>query len=175
MALILVRHAMPFVEPDVPTGDWRLASEGKVAARALRPLLPARSYFVASSEPKAIETLGELTDPADVVVDEGFREARRPWTAAGYRPLAQAYVDGADHTGWEPRAAVLSRFAAAVDRHAALASDRTLVIGTHGLALTLWLSSLMRLEGGPAGFWSSLRFPDLIEIDVAARRVVRRA
>jgi 2,3-bisphosphoglycerate-dependent phosphoglycerate mutase len=66
---------------------------------------------------------------------------------------------------------VADRFGAAVTRHSALAAGRhrTLVIGTHGLALTVWLASLMRLDPDPAQFWERLRFPDVIEVDLVGR------
>ncbi|MBU2665512.1 histidine phosphatase family protein [Actinoplanes bogorensis] len=55
MRIILVRHAMPALEPGVAPHRWRLGAEGRAAAGQLT--LPADGYLVASSEPKAAETL----------------------------------------------------------------------------------------------------------------------
>lgn len=169
--LTLVRHAMPEVDPAVPAPQWHLGEEGRAAARAL----PRRDgYHVASDEPKAYQTLGEMSDGAHVATDPGFGEVARPATWSGdYRALARAYVDGFDHEGWEPRSAVAQRFQAAVDRHTALAGGRTLIIGSHGLAMTVWLASHLTLRPSPGEFWAALRFPDLLEVDLVAGTVRR--
>jgi broad specificity phosphatase PhoE len=166
--LFLIRHAMPHVQQDVPSDQWQLGDEGRRRARLLRPQLVVSAYFVASDEPKAVQTLQELADDLDVVTDRRFREVRRPsmWSDS-YRSMARAYVEGDRREGWEDHAQVAQRFAAAVAHHASLASaaGRTLVVGTHGLAATVWLASVVRLDPDPAQFWERLEFPDLIDVD----------
>ncbi|WP_433290952.1 histidine phosphatase family protein [Actinoplanes sp. CA-030573] len=202
--LLLVRHAMPVVDPAVPAALWHLGDAGRDAARRLRPFIPAGARFVASTEPKAVETLRELAGDAPIATDAGFAEVRRPdaW-GAGYRATARSYVEGAGHDGWEPHVEVVARFDAAVRRHCAAfgPTTGTLVVGTHGLACTLWLAGLglgsaeaepeaeaepqaqaeaepeaeLESKPGPGAFWESLRFPDLIAVDPAslgARRIV---
>jgi broad specificity phosphatase PhoE len=177
--LILVRHAMPELDPAVPAEHWRLGPEGRAAARSLRPLFTEPAYYVASDEPKAMETLQEIAGFPEVTTDPGFGEVRRPhvWSDDhDYRAAARAYVEGVCHPGWEPHAQVVNRFDAAVARHAALASasNRILVIGTHGLAPTVWLASRVPLDPDPARFWAALRFPDVIDFDLAGCGVSRR-
>lgn len=175
--LVLVRHAMPVVEPDVPADQWELGEDGRAQAWALRSRIGQPVYFVASDEPKAIQTLRELTAEGEVAVDAGFREVHRPtvWFE-NYRVLARAYVQGMDLDGWEDRRRVIERFAAAVARHAAraVASDRTLVVGTHGLAPTMWLSTVVRLDPNPADFWERLTFPDVVDVDLVRATATRR-
>jgi len=62
-----------------------------------------------------------------------------------------------------------------VTRHlqAAAARQQTLIAGTHGLAATLWLASRLRLEPSPARFWASLRFPELLEVDLRTGQLRR--
>ncbi len=166
--MILVRHAMPLVDPSIRSERWELGDEGRAAARALRPLIPQPAYYVASPEPKAAQTVQELAGDAEIPTDAGFAEVRRPyvWSAvADYRALAWAYVAGTSHDGWEPHEAVAARFDAAVTRHAVAAGDKVLVIGTHGLAPTVWLAGRFELKPSPAEFWAALRFPDLIDVD----------
>jgi hypothetical protein len=91
MRLVLVRHAMPEIDPTVPAHRWRLGADGRAAARTPGPLLPAGAYPV---------------------------------------------------------------------------------VGTHGMAMTVWLATRVDLD--PAEFWAALRFPDMIEVDLAARTVSRR-
>jgi broad specificity phosphatase PhoE len=174
--LVLVRHAMPHIVPAVASERWELGAEGRAAARALRPLIEQPAYLVASDEPKALQTLQELSGHPQVPTDPGFAEVRRPHVADGdtYRALARAYLDGAEHDGWEPHAQVAQRFAGAVARHATAATGSTLVIGTHGLAPTVWLAGLLRLHPSTAQFWQSLRFPDIIDVDLVGRTVTPR-
>ncbi|XVU30294.1 histidine phosphatase family protein [Actinoplanes sp. CA-054009] len=74
--------------------------------------------------------------------------------------------DGRTPDGWESPAEVVARFGAAVERHLARAAGRTLVVATHGMALTCWLAACGLIAVEPARFWEGLRFPDLIEIDL---------
>jgi hypothetical protein len=85
-------------------------------------------------------------------------------------------VEGAHHHGWEPHQEVIDRFDAAVARHAVLAAARnqTLIIGTHGIAPTVWLASRYCLRPSPVQFWAGLRFPDVIDVDRTAGTVSRR-
>lgn len=166
--LLLVRHAMPAIDPATPAEKWRLGPEGRAAARLLAPLVRRPAYFVASTEPKAHETLSEVAADTMVVTEAGFAEVRRPhvWSDDhDYRAAARAYLRGERPDGWEPREEAAARFEAAVVLHLAAAGDWTLVVGTHGLASTVWLSGRFGLE--PEEFWAALRFPDLIEVDLA--------
>jgi broad specificity phosphatase PhoE len=176
--LILIRHAMPEIDPQVPSELWHLGDEGRTAARSLRPLVTQPAYYVASTEPKALETLQEVAGDLNVGTDAGFAEVRRPhvWSD-DYQGVARAYVDGVRHHGWEVHDQVINRFDAAVARHAARAAaqNSTLVIGTHGLAPTIWLASRYSLIPSPAQFWAALRFPDVIQIDLTTGSISRPA
>jgi broad specificity phosphatase PhoE len=175
--LVLVRHAMPAVLPDVPAECWELDEQGRAASRALAGAVPDSSYYVSSDEPKAFQTVYEMSGGREVVAESDFREVRRPhrWSD-DYRDQARAYVAGICPDGWEPRAQVVARFDAALSRHArtAAARQQTLVIGTHGLAPTVWLASRLPLQPSPGDFWASLEFPDLIDVDLATERAERR-
>ena len=46
--LVLVRHALPELEPEVRTERWQLGAEGRAAARSLRSLVAEPAYLVAS-------------------------------------------------------------------------------------------------------------------------------
>lgn len=153
----------------MPADRWQLGEEGRAEARSLRSRLSEPAYFVASDEPKAIQTLEELAGETGVAIDPGFREVDRPhiWTE-NYRDVAAAYLRGLSGGGWEDHGRVAERFGAAVARHGArsVASGRALVIGTHGLAPTVWLATILRLDPSPVEFWQQLKFPDLIDVDL---------
>jgi broad specificity phosphatase PhoE len=158
---------MPAADPSVPPRAWPLSEEGRAAAAALR--LPHHAYLVASDEPKAWQTL----EPAGSVLrDARFGEVRRegePWDGP-YRELRRSYVDGADHPGWERRADVARRFDDAVNDHLVRAQGRPVVIGSHGMAITVWLTARTGLTA-PGDVWAALRFPDVIGVDLRNRRV----
>ncbi|MFC5830593.1 histidine phosphatase family protein [Nonomuraea insulae] len=162
--LLLVRHAMPAYGPTVPAHAWTLSAEGWQAARRLIAQLPREARLVSSDEPKAWQTLGG--DDA-VTRDRRFNEVTRvePWEG-DYRELRRAYVEGADHADWEPRAEVAERFDAGITEHLALSGERPLVVATHGMAMTVWMTARLDLHD-PGDFWADLRFPDahLIDLD----------
>jgi broad specificity phosphatase PhoE len=170
--LILVRHAMPAVSPDVPPAAWTLSADGLRAASAIRSTLPRDSRLVASTEPKAWQTLGAA---GEVERDTRFREIDRPsepWSD-DFREVRAEYVSGARHRGWEAHDDVASRFEAGVAAY----SDEgptTLVVASHGMAMTLWLVSVGAVaQAEAAQFWRELRFPDCHLVDRTARSVRR--
>jgi broad specificity phosphatase PhoE len=170
--LILVRHAMPAFGPDVPPEEWELSDEGRAAAATLARLLPAGARLVGSNEPKAWQTL----EPAGPVHDRDarFNEVWRvgePWEGE-FRELRRAYVTGTDHDGWEPRDEVARRFDAGITEQLALAGDVPLVVASHGMAMTLWLTARGGLDD-PGTFWADLRFPDAHQIDLATGAIRR--
>jgi broad specificity phosphatase PhoE len=57
-----------------------------------------------------------------------------------------------------------------VERHQELETG----VVSHGLALTLYLSDLLGLDGEASyQLWSGIGFPDVAEVDPEARRVAR--
>jgi broad specificity phosphatase PhoE len=160
----------PAFGPDVPAAAWELSSEGRREARALARALPPGALLIASREPKARQTV----EPAgSVQTDERFNEVTRDEPYEGdFRTRRRAYVAGKDYTGWEPRDQVRVRFAEGVRFWAAQADERPLVIASHGMAMTLWLTSTVGLAD-PGAFWAGLRLPDLLTVDVTGKQVTR--
>jgi broad specificity phosphatase PhoE len=168
--LVLVRHAMPDHGPDTPAHTWPLTAEGRDAAAGLCRGLPAGAWLVASSETKAIETLAPA-GPA--LPDPRFDEVRRTEAYADdFRTARRAYTDGTDHPGWEPRTDVVRRFSAGVAEHVERAGGRLVVVATHGMAMTVWLTATTGL-GDPGAFWAGLELPDAFVVDLAERSVER--
>jgi broad specificity phosphatase PhoE len=168
--LFLVRHAMPAFGPDVPAHAWELNSEGRCKARTLGGALPAGALLIASREPKARQT---LEPTGSVQTDERFNEVTSDEPYEGdFRARRRAYVTGTDHPGWEPRDRVVTRFTDGMRFWTAQADGRPLVIASHGMAMTLWLSATVGLAN-PGAFWADLRLPDLLRIDVTDKQVVR--
>lgn len=167
--VLLIRHARPGADPAVPRGEWRLDDAGRQAAVelgvVLAPLLAGR-VIVASTEPKAIETVAAVTGRDPQLTDVGFGEVEHPWIdlAAEKHAVSLAYLGGKDVADWEPAPAVVDRFAAALDRIEA----RDVVIGTHGMAAALWTASVVPGVDAPT-LWSQLRLPDAWIVDLQSR------
>jgi len=173
--VIAVRHAAPQVSDDVPPHAWPLSPTGRAAARALR--LPGRTAVVASDERKAVETLTLALGVAAVPTDRRFAEVRRPVepVSPGFREARRAWVEGrldGRHDRWESPADAAARFDAGVRARAGItgAPDSThdIVVATHGMVLTAWLVATGHVApGARAGaFWSELRLPDVVAVDL---------
>ena len=57
---------------------------------------------------------------------------------------------------------MIARFDAGIRHWRSEARGRPLVVATHGMAMTLWLTAL-GLED-PEAFWSDLRLPDVFQL-----------
>ena len=179
---IVIRHALPDLDPQVPPDQWHLDDAGRAAARRLATILPARPYLVASEEPKAIETLDEAaTDIAattitEVFTDPDFGEVRRPhqWLEPdAHRHQVTAWLTGTPLPDWEPLTEVAMRFENAIERHAEVAAHHaTLVVGTHGMAMSAWLSAWSLIPDA-AAFHTTLHFPDAYSINMISGTVHR--
>jgi broad specificity phosphatase PhoE len=170
--LYLVRHAMPIIEPAVDPSAWVLSQDGAAAARRLACALPGSALLVSSPEPKAWQTL-DPDGTREVQRDGRLGEVRRAEAFGDeFRQVRWSYVSGSDRAGWEDRAEVARRFSAAVTQAAGCTRGRDLVIASHGMAMTVWLSHVVFLAD-PGGFWQDLRFPDLLTVDQGQRAVQR--
>jgi len=169
--LLIVRHAAPAIVAAAPPDQWELGESGRAVAAAMCATLPRGAVLVSSGEPKARQTI-EAAGP--VSTDARFNEVRRAGEPFddGFFARRKAYVSGVDHDGWEPRTEVAARFAEGVDHWLARAAGRPLVIASHGMALTLWLTSAIGLPA-PSEFWADLRLPDRLRVDLDGRAVSR--
>lgn len=171
--LLLVRHAMPAIDPAADPSAWALGAGGLAASRRLARLIPAGALLIASEEPKAWQTL-DPDGSADVRRDFRLGEVRRSEAFSDdFRVNRRRYVSGSQIAGWEQHAEVARRFAGAVRDATAQAGGRDVVIASHGMAITVWLSHAVGLAD-PGEFREQLRFPDLLAADLRARSVRRR-
>ncbi len=164
--LVLVKHAMPVLEADVPPRHWQLDDRGEaeasVIASALAEFAPAQLYT--SPEPKARQT-AEIIAPAlgaSVRSHPGLVEFDRP---------ALPLMDEHEHASLnrrvfaEPSLAVLGsesadaaqrRFAAAIDEIVGTAAEHHATIAmSHGTVISLFVASHNDLDA--FDLWQSLR------------------
>jgi broad specificity phosphatase PhoE len=172
VTLYLVRHAMPAVDPAADPATWALSPAGRAAARDLGQSLPADALLLASDEPKAWQTLAPAGE-RQVLRDRRLGEVRRTeGFSEEFRVRRRRYVSGEAVPDWEPQPSVARRFAAAVAGAVLAAGPRDIVLASHGMAMTVWLTEAVGLPD-PGEFWAGLRFPDLLRVEPEARAVTR--
>jgi broad specificity phosphatase PhoE len=153
------------VDPTVGAHLWHLTADPGVAALAASRVLPSRSLWFTSPEPKAVETAALLgAREARVVPD--LREADRAgcWIddQQEFRATISGYLrDDRTPAGpmWEPRDDVAKRLVTAARFIRAQAGRRNIVLVGHGTAFTLLVAELAGREPDVDG-WIGLGLPD---------------
>ncbi len=186
--LILVRHAMPEVVPGVSSTLWRLGEAAKEDCVLLAHALadPLASPVLSSGQPKTDETAAVIALRRGLTtrVDQRVREVEQPaaWFEGDYRAVAAAYLAGDNPYRWEDPEQVAARFAAAVDEALAAPGEGDIVVVNHGLAMSLYLSTLRPTVRSSEGatttfdlvaFWCALTFPDAWRFDRASNELER--
>jgi 2,3-bisphosphoglycerate-dependent phosphoglycerate mutase len=150
--LLLVKHALPDIEPEVPAQHWQLGSQGRAQslklAEAIRPHRPG--VVLTSQEPKAAET-GQIV--ADVLelprrTVSGLHEQDNigtPYfdTAEAFGAAVQGLFTEPDKRAYGNESAVeaLARFERGVAEALEPHPDETAVIVTHGRVGTLFIAA----------------------------------
>ncbi|MEO7803898.1 MAG: NUDIX domain-containing protein [Actinomycetota bacterium] len=176
--LVLIRHAWPIVDLDVPSNEWTLSEEGFQEAHRLGLFLQVDcgSKIWSSDEVKAQQTASQIAKVVgtDVGIDARLAEVSRPTAGddAAYRTNALDYLRGMQLKDWEPRSKALGRFSEAIDELLNAHDGEHLIVIDHGLIMTLYIASTNATtpsrEGpiDPIEFWSNLQFPDAWRIDL---------
>lgn len=171
MALFLVRHGRPILDPDRPAAAWTLDPAGLQDIAALRPRLPRRARWYSSPEPKAVDT-ARILAPGRVEVIEDLREIERPthawdddFTAVVERTFAAP--DEPPVEGWETAASCQRRVEAAVRPLLPDSWREHLVLVGHGTAFTLLVAALTGTRPDVRR-WRALGMPDVIRLDARA-------
>jgi len=173
--LHLIRHAEVTPRPERPGPSWHLSSAGREAAEHLGAAerWASCAAVFSSPEPKAVATAQRIAAPHELPlrIDRDLREVDgRPWSD-DYRADVQRYLAGEALAGWEARDEALARMRQAVARIADAGEEAA--IASHGLVLTLYLADLGALDADATfALWSSIRFPDVALVDIAAGRVL---
>lgn len=172
--LILVKHALPQIDPAVPAKNWKLSDEGRARCVVLADKLArhAPGVVVSSTEPKAQETgrivAARLNIPFETA--PGLHEHERqnvPFTdqAQFETSMAEFFANPQELVfGEETAAQAYGRFSkavmAAMKRHA----PKDIIICTHGTVLTLFVSRVANKK--PFDFWRQLGLPAFVVLSV---------
>lgn len=174
--VILIKHAMPLVDPAVPAPDWPLSDAGKADALRLANLLrrDAPCCIVPSPQPKAQETgailaaaLAVPLQPAHpgLAEQDNSGEPFQP-DPATFRAQVERYLAQPQAVvyGRESASMVAERMQHALDALLApLPPDASIVLVSHGRSITALLQS-----HDPAldafGLWRALGLPSFVRL-----------
>jgi broad specificity phosphatase PhoE len=173
-SLILVKHALPLLDPAVPPKEWLLGPEGEHQARRLAARLAryAPLRMVASPEPKALMTGRFLAAELNLEVSAaaGLEELDRP---------ALPLVSREDHErlnapifsqpdtpvlGVESARDALNRFAGAIGVELTRTRGCNLVAVTHGTVIALFVA--MHNHIGGFELWKRLTCPSFVVLEM---------
>ncbi|MSP13883.1 MAG: histidine phosphatase family protein [Chloroflexi bacterium] len=168
--LILVKHTLPEIKPEIPARDWRLSELGRHRCRELAvrlaPYDPAA--VIISDEPKAIET-GELvaallSKPLEIMA--GLHEHDRSNTPfidkeAFEAAIAEFFTHPQSLVmGKETAEEAYQRFAKSLRLVSEKYAGQTTVVVTHGTVITLFVSQLTGCA--PFTLWQRLGLPSFV-------------
>jgi broad specificity phosphatase PhoE len=181
--LILIKHSLPVLIPEVPAAQWRLADEGRrrcaALAERLRPYHPPA--IVASREPKATETGSIVATILGVpfATAEGLHEHDRGdvgWlTSEALDAKVAAFFERPTELvlGRETADAARERFVRAVGQMLAARPSGNLAIVAHGTVITLLVAAHNDME--PFSFWKRLGLPSLVVLSLPDMALVEIA
>jgi broad specificity phosphatase PhoE len=172
--LILIKHAMPELIPEVPAAEWRLGEAGRrgsaTLAERLRPYQPAA--VVASQEPKARETgsiAATILGIPFATAEDLHEHDRRGvgWLTAEVldAKVAEFFAHPSELVmGREAAGAARERFAFAVDQVLATHPLGNLAIVAHGTVITLLVAAHNPVE--PFPLWKRLSCPSFVVLSL---------
>lgn len=154
---------MPLVSSDLPSREWPLTEAGRRDAEALARQLDFASGtpVVSSDELKAKQTAEAFS--SEIVVDPRLREVGRPWVEGDYEATARRWLEGEHVDGWESQSDALGRMTEAANEADTRFGSGVLLV-SHGLAISVLVADLTGVDR--VEFWSQLRFPDCVTIDL---------
>lgn len=173
--LILVKHSLPEIKPDVPANRWRLSDEGRARCALLsdRLALHTPDIVVASVEPKATETgqivAARLKIPFETAKDlHEHNRSNVPFFAdkKQFQASVEAFFANPQELvfGAETAAGAYARFSKAVIGAMMRHAGKNLVIATHGTVLTLFVSRVSNKK--PFPFWQQLGLPSFVVLSL---------
>lgn len=177
--LILIKHASPRVDPDVPSEQWELSDEGRARciplAQAVRSHSPA--IIVSSSEPKARETAQLLAKELGVDFEEGADLYEHDRSNVPHMP-GREFISMMELMFRRPGELLLGdetadeagdRFEQAVEQVLAAHPAGNVAIVSHGTVIAL----LLARHGAGRGFqiWREMGLPSFAVLEVPGYRL----
>ena len=179
--LILVRHSVPEIDPDVPSFQWHLSDEGRKQCFQLAENLKVYTIKVifTSPENKAQETAKILAlqlGNVPVEVHEGLREHDRRnvgWVKDGFDELLRKFYEHPAEKvfGLETAQQAAERIEKAIEDCWKQGAGYDKVIVSHGTVMSLYVSRAVQ-EVTPFEFWKHLKMPTAIVTNMPPDKIV---
>jgi len=178
--LVLVKHAMPVIVPDVPPRTWVLSDDGRLAAAGLAEQLAAFDpvAIVTSTEPKAEVTGAIIASHFGLThsTAPGLHEHERdivPFdtTEMFHQRIQRLFAEPSVVVyGTESADAAHARFEGAVRSIADAQPAGTLVVVAHGTVISLLVARANGFD--PFPFWRGLGLPSAIVVNRASFELI---
>lgn len=181
--LILIRHAHPEIQANVPSDKWNLSAEGQQQAARLAQELKAKGHIpdviITSAEPKAIQTgmaLERVFGKPRMALPNLHEHERSnvPYfdnVEDFHAKVAEFFANPAKLVfGKETAHEAHIRFTEAVKQAMNQHPNKSLAIVAHGTVMTLFIARLGGLE--PFAFWKSLKLPDYKVLSLPEMRLI---
>jgi broad specificity phosphatase PhoE len=179
--LILIKHSLPEIVPDVPASQWTLSETGRLRCNALAGKLAPYSpdIIISSVELKAIETGQIIARHIDgpFRTFEGLHEHDR--TGIGYLSSEQfetgvkAFFEFPEKLvlGNETAQQAYGRFSKAIAALENAYPNKSLAVVAHGTVITLFVAQAAGLE--PFSFWKKLALPSFVVFSLPQLELVK--
>ncbi len=175
--LILIKHALPQIDPMTSANTWPLCKSGRANCSRLADALARWSprLLISSSEPKAMETARITAERLAVpwTTAPGLHEHDRssePYFAdeAVFQAKVAAFFAEPEKRvfGAETAHEALTRFAHALDEALANTPERSVAVVAHGTVISLYAAHRYGIDGFT--LWRRLGLPSFIVIDAPA-------
>ena len=168
--LILVKHSLPEILPEIPASEWHLSAEGRRRCQVLADELSGHDpdLIFSSSEPKAQETAKIVAQQIvkSLFIATGLHEHERKkvrfTNEEQFEASVKEFFEQPDALvfGEETAAQSLNRFSNAVYQLISQNSDQNLVVVSHGAVITLFVADNCGIE--PFQFWGRLDLPSFV-------------
>jgi broad specificity phosphatase PhoE len=178
--LILVKHSVPEVVPDLPAAPWRLGDEGRRRCGVLADRMVAYDPVVVATriEPKATETAAIVAARLgrQVVAVEGLHEHDRSNVAflgdAEFRAAVARCLTRANDLvfGRETATEARRRFERAVDRVVCAYPHGNVAIVAHGTVIALLVAACAGTDA--VHLWRRLGLPSFVVLSLPDRRLL---
>ncbi len=178
--LILVRHSLPHIDPQIPARQWRLSETGRTRclplARDLEAHQPTR--IVSSLEPKAIETGQIVAERLGLPFNtyEGLHEHDRSnvdfMDKADLNSSVARLFQRPDQMvyGKETADQAHFRFAGMVAEVMQLYGEGNIAIVAHGTVIALFVARAAGIE--PLPVWKRLGLPSFAVLSLPGPRLI---
>jgi broad specificity phosphatase PhoE len=179
--LVLIKHSLPEIIPNVPASEWKLSETGRIRCKALaEKIVPYSPDMVISSvEPKAVETAQIIAKHISKTFHtfEGLHEHNRTGVDFVSKEQLEASVNAFFKFpeklvfGNETALQAHERFSKAITSLENEYQNQNLAVVAHGTVITLFVAKAVGLE--PFSFWKKLSLPSFVVFSLPQLELVR--